>query len=74
VGISNKGTVTSNIGGINCPGTCSAKVPQGSVVVLTATPPAGLTFLGWTGACSGTEATCSVTIAADTKVQANFSK
>jgi hypothetical protein len=74
VGISNKGTVTSNIGGISCPGTCSAKVPQGSVVVLTATPPAGLTFLGWTGACSGTEATCSVTIAADTKVQANFSK
>ena len=39
---------------------------------LAATPAAGLKFVNWTGSCSGTTPTCSVTITADTKVQANF--
>ncbi len=69
----NKGTVTSTIAGIDCGGTCSAKFPSGTAVTLTATPPAGLAFLGWSGACTGTGA-CTVTISADTKVQASFSK
>ena len=51
---SNTGTVTSDIAGINCGSTCSAKYNAGTVVTLTATPAAGKTFLGWSNACSGT--------------------
>jgi uncharacterized repeat protein (TIGR02543 family) len=57
---------------IDCGRSCSAKFQNGKMVTLTATPAAGVTFTGWTGACSGTVPTCNVTIAADTKVQANF--
>lgn len=77
VAVANKGVVTSDIGGINCGsggGGCSAKVNQGSAVTLTATPPAGLAFLGWSGACSGTSPVCTLAISSDTKVQASFSK
>ena len=76
VGISNKGVVKSDIGGINCGGggSCSARVNQGSVVTLTATPPTGLAFIGWSGACSGTSSVCTIAITSDTKVQAAFSK
>jgi hypothetical protein len=68
------GTVTSDLAGINCGNACSAKFVQGTVVTVTATPPAGKTFASWGGACSGTAPTCSVTIAKDTSVQANFNK
>jgi hypothetical protein len=66
------GTVTSNVSGtvagallpINCGSTCSAVFKSstygGSSVVLTATAANGYTFLGWTGACSGTASTCTV--------------
>lgn len=46
---------------------------QGTVVTLTATPAAGNTFTGWSGACAGTATTCTVTINADTTVKAAFS-
>jgi hypothetical protein len=71
----NAGVVTSVPAGINCGNTCSAKLAPGSVVWLTATPPAGQTFTGWSGACSGVDpAGCTVTMNADNKVQASFSK
>jgi hypothetical protein len=78
VGRSNPGTVTATPAGndrtLNCGGNCSAKFTDGTVVTLTATPPAGKLFVNWSGACSGTSPTCSVTIAKDTSVQAVFSK
>ena len=78
VGRSNPGTITGSPGGIDraidCGGTCSAKFTQGATVTLTATPPLGKTFVGWSGACSGNSPTCSVTINKDTSVQAAFSK
>lgn len=74
VGRSNTGTVTSDVAGINCGSTCSAKFNSGAVVTLTATPPAGKTFTGWSGGCTGTAATCTVTMLKDTSVQAAFSK
>jgi hypothetical protein len=77
-GRSNPGTVSGTPAGndrsIDCGGNCSAKFTQGTTVTLTATPPAGKTFASWGGACSGTAPTCSVTIAKDTSVQANFNK
>jgi len=74
IGLSNKGTVVSDIGGINCPNnTCSAKVPVGSTVTLTAVPTVG-GFAGWSDACIGTSPTCTVTVTKDSKVQATFNK
>jgi hypothetical protein len=57
---------------INCGGSCSAKFPLGTAVTLTATPAAGVKFVNWTGACSGTSPTCTLTISKDTSAQANF--
>jgi uncharacterized repeat protein (TIGR02543 family) len=74
---SGSGVVAGNPNGefgtfINCGSSCSAKFQQGSTVTLTETPPAGATFTGWSGACSGTVSTCTVTMTGDMKVQANF--
>ena len=45
---------------------------SGSVVTLTATPSAGQTFTGWTGACAGTSLTCTLTMNANAAVTAAF--
>ena len=71
---SNSGTVASTPAGIDCGNTCSASYGAGNAVTLTATPPPGLAFLSWSGACNGAAASCTVTMNADTKVQASFSK
>jgi Divergent InlB B-repeat domain len=56
------GTVVSQPAGLNCTATCSAEFALDSVVTLTATPGAGQTFVGWTGACTGAASTCVVTM------------
>ena len=67
------GTVTSNVGGINCGATCaSTPINDGTAVTLTAAPAAGSVFAGWSGGgCSGT-GTCVVTLTAATTVTATF--
>ncbi len=65
------GSVSSSPAGISCPTTCSASFTSGTVVTLTATPAAGSTFAGWSGACTGT-GTCSVTMTAAKAVKATF--
>ena len=74
VSTSNPGTITSDIGGINCGLACSATVASGTAVTLTATPPAGKTFAGWSGACTGSLTTCTVTVNANLSAKANFNK
>ena len=66
------GTVTSSPSGINCGATCSASFTAGQSVTLTAAPTSGNTFGGWSGACSGTSTTCSVSMTAAKAVSANF--
>jgi uncharacterized repeat protein (TIGR02543 family) len=44
------------------------------VVTLIAMPDAGSGFAGWGGACSGTQATCSVTMDAAKTVTATFTQ
>ncbi|HMC67892.1 MAG TPA: hypothetical protein VKJ07_01950, partial [Mycobacteriales bacterium] len=56
------GTVTSNVGGINCGATCSATYADGTVVTLTASVGSGSNFVGWSGDCSGTSTTCTLTM------------
>jgi YVTN family beta-propeller protein len=66
------GTVTSSPSGINCGATCQASFGQGTQVTLTASAASGSTFAGWSGGgCSGVAA-CTVTLAANTTVTANF--
>jgi len=54
------GTVTSTPLGISCGDACSKAYSIGTQVTLTANPAAGTLFAGWSGACSGTNATCVV--------------
>ena len=70
---SGNSTVISSPDGINCGTRCSAPFTRESNVTLTATPAAGSIFSGWSGACSGTGATCSVAMNSPQSVTANFS-
>jgi hypothetical protein len=45
---------------------------EGSIVTLTAVRGTGSTFTGWSGACSGSNKTCRVTMNGDTYVSATF--
>jgi hypothetical protein len=65
------GTVTSNPPGIS--GTGSASFPQGTTVTVIESPYSGAAFTGWSGACSGSATTCSVTMSAAESVTATFS-
>ena len=69
---SGSGSVTSDPGGIDCGGTCSASFDDGTQVTLTATPDTGSTFTGWSGGgCSGTGA-CQITLSQSASVTATF--
>jgi hypothetical protein len=65
------GAVRAAAVGIDCPGTCMATVDHGTMVTFTAAPQAGSTFLGWSGACTGTGA-CAVTVDDDVQLSAAF--
>jgi serine protease len=67
------GTVTSSPTGINCGTTCTALYGSGTPVTLTEAPAPGSTFAGWSGACSGSSTTCSVTMSSAKSVSATFS-
>lgn len=72
VAVDNSGSVTSQPGGINCPGSgCSADFGEGTTVTLTAAPASGWVFAGWSGACSGVSE-CSLKMDADASVRATF--
>ncbi|MFT3924576.1 MAG: hypothetical protein QM778_18700 [Myxococcales bacterium] len=66
------GTGTVSATGINCGSDCTELYPAGTVVTLTATPAASSNFTGWSGACTGTSSTCTVTVSAAKSVTANF--
>lgn len=68
------GSVTSNPAGlsISTPGSQEYSFPSGSQVTLTAQASAGSTFSSWSGACSGTALTCTVTMSQAQSVGATF--
>jgi hypothetical protein len=76
LGGSGSGTVAGASAGIACPGTCTAMVPHGSSLSLTASTGANSQFVGWTvaglgTACSGT-GSCTTTITGPTTITATF--
>ncbi len=66
------GTVTSNVGNINCGSICSQQFPSGTAVTLTASPSAGSTFTGWSLVGCPNTGTCPVTLNSDITVNATF--
>ncbi|HSB67815.1 MAG TPA: choice-of-anchor tandem repeat GloVer-containing protein, partial [Candidatus Methylomirabilis sp.] len=66
--IATAGTGTGTIGADPAGPTYTA----GTQVTLTATPGAGSTFTGWSGDCSGTLPTCTLTMSAARSVTATF--
>ena len=71
---SGAGTITSSPIGINCGADCAEFYVKGKAVVLTAKPATGYRFTGWTGACTGTATTCSLTMNAAQTTKAVFVK
>jgi len=66
------GVVTSIPTGIACGPTCSALLPSGTAVTLSAIPDPGSSFTGWSGGgCTGTGA-CAIALTAATTVAATF--
>jgi Divergent InlB B-repeat domain len=62
-------------GGITCgngSGACSVNLPTGSAITLTAIPVAGATFTGWSGACTGSAQTCTISMTSAKSVTAAF--
>ena len=72
VGVTGAGRVTSQPGGVDCGNDCSASFPRDAVVTLTATPDARQQLAGWSGACTGTALTCTVSMTAAQRVEARF--
>jgi len=69
-----EGEITSPDNTINCGETCEADYEVESTVTLTATPATGYSFTGWSGDCSGTFATTTVTMDAAKSCTAHFDK
>lgn len=66
------GSVSSSPGGIDCGLYCGAKFAQGSSVTITATPDYGYGFDHWSGDCTGTSPSCTLTMSVDRNATATF--
>jgi uncharacterized repeat protein (TIGR01451 family) len=72
---SGSGSITSDVGSIDCPATlCTDVYGSGEDVTLTAVADAGSVFVGWGGDCAsfGTDPECTLTMDGDRVVTATF--
>jgi hypothetical protein len=69
---SGNGTITSTPAGINCGVDCTESYPFNTEVTLTAQAAAGSEFTGWSGACTTSSPTCSLTVTNNRAVTATF--
>jgi len=76
LGLSGSGSVAFSQPVKTCTSACVTDYPKTSApsVTLTATAASKSVFTGWSGACSGTEPTCTVAMSADRSVTANFAR
>ena len=73
VSITGSGSVSSSPAGISCAsGTCSSLFDDATGVTLTASPGTQAIFTGWSGDCTNSSGSCSVTMTADRSVTAAF--
>lgn len=74
VTVSGNGSVSG--GGVSCGAgaTCAAPEPSNSSVTLTEAPASGYVFSGWSGGCTGLQATCTVQMTAAASVTATFAQ
>jgi len=66
------GAVSGVSGAINCGTACTTAVNNGAAVTLNASAKPGYAFKGWGGACSGTVASCKLTMTTAQTVSATF--
>lgn len=66
------GTLSAEPGELRCSSRCAESLPAGSQVQLEAQPTAGSSFAGWSGACSGSQASCTVYLEEGATVGAEF--
>ena len=72
VTVQGDGAVMSEPAGISCPADCDENYKKNTVATLTATADPNSNFLGWSGACVGTNPICEVKVTAPTAVTAMF--
>lgn len=65
------GTVSTTDGKLSCGNNCNEFALKGTTLNLVANPGSNA-FVGWTGACSGTQLTCAVSVNGITNVGASF--
>ena len=68
------GVIASSPAGVYCGATCSVSFPSGTSVTLAAVTTTRATFTGWSGACTGTNTTCTVSMTAARSVTATFTR
>ena len=66
------GTVSSVPAGIQCGNDCVGSYAAGTTVTLTALPSSGSAFTGWTGSCTGTVSSCTLSMTGARNVSAAF--
>lgn len=72
VAVEGNGEVLSDPEGIECGSDCTAAFPFGTMVQLRVRPSNGADFVGWSGACTGTDDTCLVEMTEANEVSARF--
>lgn len=72
VSVAGSGSVNSSPAGISCGADCSQSYTSGTSVTLTAAPANGYIFGGWSGACAGTSASCTVSMTMARSATATF--
>ena len=74
LGITTSGDGIVRESGGDCRGSCTVQVANGTQLQLQAIPDPGVSFTGWSGACSGLSTACPITADADTAVTAVFTR
>jgi ELWxxDGT repeat protein len=70
VSVDPPGAICDNLGG--SPQACPYTYGQGETVTLVASPVGDSVFIGWSGACMGTDPTCTLTASAGQDTMARF--
>lgn len=68
------GDVGTTVAGVGCGKHCAEAFNNGTTLTLKAIPRFNSRFVAWSGGCSGTSATCTITLNSNTQVTANFAK